>query len=711
MNSFALKPVVVGMLLACPIFSVFADTTDSQTDQDDTSSTTESITVYGSNNVLPKVSGGTGMAITAEETPQSISVVDADTMSDWNMTSINDVLDSVIGISAKHDDDVRSEYQSRGFDINNIQIDGMPYRWSDYGNGMGEALADMSIYQRVEVVRGSTGLTSGVGDPSASINMVRKHADSETFKGDVDVTLGSWDQASVATDMQNALSDDGSLRGRVVAKYNQQNSYVDLYSSQRKVLYGVVEKDISTNTLLRIGGSYQADDIDGASWGGLSGVFSDGTATHFARSKTTAADWSYWNTENKTGFIDVEHDFDNGWNWKTSYNHIEYQSHSKLLYMYPDGLEKSDGSGLIAYPEYDYSKSKQNSLNTQLSGQYRVFGRDHDFTFGAMYSHQKRKAYEVAAVSYDEDVENFYTWSGDYPEPDWSTSPYLAGDLTTKQLGIYASTRLNVSDVLKLILGSRVVNWQREGSSYSADASYGDDGIVMPYAGALYDLTPQTRVYASYATIYQPQNAQDSNGDFLEPIEGATYELGLKNRYLDDRLQVSVAVFRTEEDNLAQNDPSGATIPNSTDLAQVAADDVVSKGFEVQVASTPLEGLDLSLGYTQFKARDGDGEEVNTDFARKQVKMMSSYQLVKLLPELTVGASLSWQDKVYAGDVTQSAYSLVDLMAKYQLTRDMVINLAVNNLFDTTYYNYLDSSNEVHYGAPLNASLAVSYAF
>ncbi|RQW61011.1 TonB-dependent siderophore receptor [Vibrio viridaestus] len=221
----------------------------------------------------------------------------------------------------------------------------------------------------------------------------------------------------------------------------------------------------------------------------------------------------------------------------------------------------------------------------------------------------------------------------------------------------------------------------------------------------------QTRIYASYATIYQSQNAQDSNGDFLDPVAGDTYEIGLKNRYFEDRLQLSFALFQIEEDNLAQDDPTGATVPNSTDTAQVATDGVTSKGFEIQIGGSPFEGTDFNLGYTQFKAEDEDGKEVNTDFARKQFKLMSSYQFVNSIPDLTVGVSLSWQDKIYSGDVSQPAYSLVDMMAKYQINKNVIINLSVNNLFDKTYYSYLDSSNEVHYGEPFNGTISVNYLF
>ena len=704
MKILSIRRLTLGVIIASPVLSVWAQDTGIQTKN----TSTETITVVGSDTQSAPVSGGTGMALLPEETPQSVSVVDTYTMQDWNMDSINDVLDSVIGISAKHDDDVRTEYQSRGFDINDIQIDGTPYAWGDVGNSSGEALADMSIYDRVEVVRGATGLTTGVGDPSASINLVRKHADSDTLKGNVEATLGSWDHHAVTADVQNSLNDDGSLRGRIVTKYSEKNSYVDLYSSKCKVLYGVIEKDINSDTLLRIGGNYQSDDIDGASWGGLPGAYSDGSATHFARSKTTAADWSYWNTENKGAFVDFEHTLSNGWQWKTNYSYAKYNKKDELLYL--STLEASDDS-ISAYPEKDHSNSEQNSISTQLTGQYLVLGRAHDFTVGLTYTRQKVRSYEIYADNYSDTINNFSSWNNHYSEPTWSSSAYLAEELKTEQQGIFASTRLNIRDDFKFILGGRLANWKREGQSYEVDATHSDNGIFMPYAGALYDWNENTRLYASYATIYEPQDAQKSNGEFLDPVEGDTYEVGMKNHYFDDRLQLSLALFRTEEDNLAQDDPTSATIVNSQNTAQVAADGVTSKGFEVQLAGQPLEGLNVNLGYTQFKAEDKDGEAVNTDFARKQLKLLSSYQFMQWLPQLTMGVSLRWQDKTYAGDVRQSAYSLVDMMAKYQVSDNVVVNLTVNNLFDKKYYNYLDSDNEVHYGEPLSGTLSMNYMF
>lgn len=714
MKNFSYSPVAIaiwGAAALCPTFAL-ADNSTSSTDN----ATIETMTVVGKDKMLsPEIKSGTGLNISADETPQSITVVDAQTMTDRNMTSINDVLDNVIGISMLHTDNVRTQYQSRGFDITNFQIDGTPYSWSDTAGDMGETQMDMSVFETVEVVRGSTGLTTGIGDPSASINLVHKHADSADFKGNVEASLGSWNNRSLMMDVQSGLNDDGSLRGRFVAKTQQSDSYSDYYNTKRNVLYGVVEKDITDETLVRVGVNYQRDDSDGVVWGGLPGVYSNGNKTNFSRSQSTAAKWTYWNTQSVGGYADLEHSMDNGWKWKAHYNHTENQQWSKLLYVYADStdLDEDNGSGLASYPYKSKGEVKQDSLDLHLDGQYALFDRWHDFTVGGLYSRQTRQSqyYDALGDNAYMDVSNFYAWDGNFAEPEWATSSTAENDLKVVQKGLYAATRFNVRDDLKLIVGGRIASWQQTGMSYDEDVSYGKDGIFMPYAGALYDINDQTRVYASYATIFQPQNAQDRNGKFLDPIEGDTYEVGMKNRYFDDKVQFSVALFRIEEDNLAQDD-EGYYVPGSAlEQAETAADEAVSKGFEVQVASKPTEGLDVNLGYTQFKAEDKDGTEINTEYARKQLKFFSSYRFVEWMPKLTVGAGVRWQSRTYVSDVSQSAYSLVDMMVKYQVTKKLGVNLNIDNLFDKKYYNYLDSGNQVRYGAPLNATLSMNYSF
>ncbi|WP_252098959.1 hypothetical protein [Escherichia coli] len=74
----------------------------------------------------------------------------------------------------------------------------------------------MALFERVEVVRGATGLMTGTGNPSAAINMVRKHATSREFKGDVSAEYGSWNKERYVADLQSPLTEDGKIRARIV---------------------------------------------------------------------------------------------------------------------------------------------------------------------------------------------------------------------------------------------------------------------------------------------------------------------------------------------------------------------------------------------------------------------------------------------------------------------------------------------------------------
>ncbi|MFV7791748.1 hypothetical protein ACNO6Z_12990, partial [Aliarcobacter lanthieri] len=60
---------------------------------------------------------------------------------------------------------------------------------------------NMDKFDRVEIVKGANGLTSGAGNPGGAINMVRKHANSKVFKGDIEVSAGTWDTYKIKADI------------------------------------------------------------------------------------------------------------------------------------------------------------------------------------------------------------------------------------------------------------------------------------------------------------------------------------------------------------------------------------------------------------------------------------------------------------------------------------------------------------------------------
>src|SRR5690606_10289158 len=129
------------------------------------------------------IATATRLVLTPRETPQSISVITRQQMDDFNLTSIDDVMEYTPGISVVTYDSERTEYYARGFAIQNFQYDGIPMtRNSAYSAG--NTLSDTAIYDRIEVLKGATGLLTGSGTPGATINLIRKKP-TRDFRGHV----------------------------------------------------------------------------------------------------------------------------------------------------------------------------------------------------------------------------------------------------------------------------------------------------------------------------------------------------------------------------------------------------------------------------------------------------------------------------------------------------------------------------------------------
>lgn len=703
---FRYSPLAAAISFALASSVALSNETQTPTDSAELSN----VVVTGQYSVNKTIDTATGLGLTIKETPQSVSVITEQRIQDQALDTVVDTIKNTIGVSHTSWDNVRNALQARGFKIENYQIDGVPMSWSILGDS-GETIADVSIYERVEFVRGSTGLLTGTGDPSGSINLVRKKADSVDFNGHVSAAVGSWNHKELSTDIASGLSEDGSLRGRVVAKAVNADSYTDLFEQNTEVFYGVVEKDLSPTTLVRMGVSYQHDDPTAPVWGGIQGKFSNGNDTDFDRSTTTAADWTKWETTSTNFFTNVEHILSNGWEIAVNYNHMKYEQDSKLLYMYDaaNSFDETTGEGLASWPYKSDGESTQHSIDMQVRGQTSVLNLEADVVAGALYSEQKSKAYSYAALTNAFlPVGNFYEWTGDFPQPEWSTDGSLDKDIEVTNKGVYAATRLHVSDDLKVIAGGRVTSWNRKGDSYSDTGDYGDDGVFVPYTGVLYDLNDNHRVYASYAEIFNPQNKQDINDNLLDPLVGQTYEAGLKSSYFSGALQTAVSVFNIEQQNVAVE--VGKHPDDATRSVYDAAEKVTSKGYELEVIGQPMKGLNINAGYSQFEisADDSVTLDVNTNHPRKQANVFTTYNLVTLMPELTLGGGINWQDETSDGGIEQDAYTLVNLMGRYEVNNDLQVQLNVNNVLDETYYNYINAG-QVRYGAPANWKLSLKY--
>ena len=241
---------------------------------------------------VPVTRAGTKMLGTVRDVPQSVSIVSTQRMADQQLQSLNDVLSNTTGIHGISGDMDRTNYYARGFLIDNYMVDGIPTAFAERWN-LGDAQTDMALYERVEVVRGATGLLTGPGNPSAAINMVRKHADSKEFGGTVSASYGSWNKQRYVADLFAPLSESGNIRGRMVAGWQDNNSFIERYGAKKQFIYGVVDADLTDSATLSVGYEFSQVNTDSTMWGGAPRWYTDGTQIHTRRGYNTAPDWAY----------------------------------------------------------------------------------------------------------------------------------------------------------------------------------------------------------------------------------------------------------------------------------------------------------------------------------------------------------------------------------------------------------------------------------
>ena len=674
------------------------------------------------------MSSATGLPLSIRETPQSVTVITRQQMDDRGVQSVGDALRNTPGISSQKYDSDRTEFSARGLAITNFQYDGINIPYDGvYGENPNNG-DDAASIDRVEIIKGATGLMTGNGDPSATVNLIRKKPTKE-FKASISGTVGSWDAYRTVGDVSGSLTDSGNVRGRFVGAYSDKNSYLDHYSQKKDLFYGILEADLTDDTLLTFGIDKSSTTPRGTSWTGNPVYFADGGRTDFPRHFNSGADWSRRDFDNITYFASLEQALANDWKFKVSVDQKTTDHDTRLASASGGNPDRASGEGMFMYWGRWEGHRVQNTADVNVSGPFTLGGREHELVAGVMTAHSRQTGSTYDTSAFAEVPGSIYDWRGDLPKQDFPKNGKY--ERTQSQNGIYLATRLHPTDDLSVILGSRLSTFKyNEDYGYNpgaglddTHASYKEHGVVTPYAGVVYDLDDTYSLYASYTNIYQPQTYKDSNGSTLAPVEGDSYEAGLKAAYFDGRLNASLAVFRIEQDGVAESIGTNAV---TNEGIYKAIDGATTKGLELELAGELADGWNVSAGYTYARSRDADeqriyGYPLSTTKPEHVVRTFTTYRLPGVLDKVTVGGGVSWQSAFYgkiynapAGDYTrikQGGYTLVDLMSRYQYNEHLSFTVNANNVFDKRYLTGLGNFDTTFYGEPRNLMLTTKWDF
>ena len=684
-------------LIMCLSSQVYADnsatTTLKEVEVMGVEDNTESYTVSG-------LRTATKLDLSARETPQSVLVFTKQKLEDQNITTYQELLAKTPGVTLNQMDE-RVYPTARGFTIDYYLFDGIPtYSVSDNADD-----PDLSIFDRVEIVKGANGLMTGAGNPAMGMNFIRKHANSKELKGNIDFSAGSWNNYSSTADIQTSLNEEGTVRVRVVAKHQDQDSFMDKYEKSTDVLYGVLDMDLTNTTFLSLGASVEDIDRSGIRWGGLPAFYGDGSKTHFDNSNTISDDWAEWNIKTTNYYADLKQYIINDSFINLSLSRKEISSDGNLVY-YGGRVDKNTGGQVLGSSDYgvygyEFAKDiKENNIDLYTSIPFEVGKLGQEIIIGAMYNKSKTKKNDYAS-NLNWSTIDFNNIS--IPKPTYGASTHDNLDETT-QSGIYFAGKFSLSEELKLISGIRLSSWKYENDDSTRNREFKNE--TTPYVGLVYDINKNHSIYTSYTSIFKPQDKKDNSGNYLDPIDGKNYEVGIKGEYFEGDLNTSLTLFRIEQDGA----PSDTGEVNSKLESIYEAKEVVSKGFEISVSGKVTDNLDLDFGLANFQAKNSDGSKYNTTSSRTTANLFAKYSI----KDYRIGAGINYKSKIYTdtdyGRITQDSYVTVDLMTGYKVNNNLDFQLNVNNLFDKEYYSGLGYSGMV-YGSPRSATISMKYRF
>lgn len=421
--------------------------------------------------------------------------------------------------------------------------------------------------------------------------------------------------------------------------------------------------------------------------------------------------------ETHRSFLEVQQDLGDRWALKGTVTHLDMLSDTQLLYIYgpPDAATGRIADNQLTLSRYD-RHLEQWVADLHAKGDVDAFGRTHQLVMGTDWSQSRnQQTSRYPTESFDaggQGLPPLDDWNGSYPEPDaWVAYPTTVGDATVKERSVYGAAKLGLAERWTLVAGARLSWADAVGEQYGSSQETDVDNELTPYAGLIYDVSDWASLYASYTEIFKPQTEINRDGDFIDPIDGVSQEVGLKAELFGGTADASLAVFRTEQNNVAQ--PTGEK--RGAQDVYSGADGITSEGVEVTLAGELTAGWQASVGYTYLEIEDADGEATNTYIPRHLVRATTSYRPAAL-DALKVGARLRWQDDIERdrdsadGKTRQEAYALVDLMASYDFSDRLTGSLNVNNVTDEKYLTSL-KWDQGFYGAPRHVMAELTWTY
>ncbi|QDD89919.1 TonB-dependent siderophore receptor [Pseudomonas oryzihabitans] len=640
------------------------------------------------------------------ETPQSVSVVSREALTDVSATSLQQALDLAGGVGRGNNFGGQglTNYTVRGFTSAEYFRNGFPM------NRGYPSAPDAALLERVEVLRGPAATLYGRSDPGGTFNVITKQP-----LGERKTTIGSQftdqGQKRGTLDTTGPVDEDGRLAYRLNLIAQGGDTFRDDVHTERYEVAPVLSWQATDATLI----TFEADIIRN------NAPLDRGRTNYLAQRAEASRSTNAWekgttnllHNDSETYQLRFEHQLNDAWTLAGGFQYLDGSLKGNAVEA--NGVQ---ANGVILGRNFSYRNLEwsDRDLQLNLTGHFDTFGLGHTLVTGV----------EVEDYDYRSIIQRSAGGTGVYtvnlvdpvlgqPRPALTRTPTHDHE-TLKSWAAFVQDQLAVTDRLKLLGGVRLERFEHDYDNFVAGGQSwsNDDTAVTPRLGASYDLTPELALYSSASKSFKPNTGAARQGGGFDPEEGKAYELGLKWAALGGRLSVDAAIFHTVKENVLTLDPVD---PNFS----VAAGEVRSRGFELNVAGDLTRNWRILGGYAYTDAEVTKDNSLPsgtrlTNIPRNAVNLLNVYEFHDgALRGLGLGGNIRYVgaregQKTAVSDYKMDSYTVTDLLSFYQVDAHLRLNLDVRNVFNKGYDE--SSWNAYSYpGEPRTVQAGFTYTF
>ena len=648
------------------------------------------------------------------DTPAAVSVFSRQLLDDRQVRKLSEVLQSDASVGESYAPiGYYENFNVRGFELNaasSYRVNGQTIA--------GEQNVALENKQQVELLKGLSGLQSGVSEPGGLVNYVTKRPEDVRS---ISVSSNEQGERYLATDLGGWFGAERQLGLRVNLAHEDIRSYVDHADGKRDFASVALDWQINPNAVLELDAEYQHREQYSVPGYQLLG---GNQLPHGVDPKDHLA-WQSWAKPVQNDSLNLggrfKYQFNDNWNGtlSASRSKVVIDDYSAFAWGSSEGSYFGSNGD---YDIYDFRSPDDtrriDEAQAMLDGRFDALGVSHELTVGT--SAQRRTLDQRPGYNEWRGTGNIHTGA---PAVEPSDKPIGSSErrLDSRQYGLFFSDRITFNDNWQTVIGAREVRldektWDQNGVAGRHTRQY----QLLPNAALIYKPQPDTTLYASYAKGLSSGGTAPwyaSNAfEILAPTLSRQLEVGIKRDW--QGMSFSAALFQIRQAYQYAR-PDGTPAPTYVQSGQQK-----NTGLELGASGWATSNLQIQASAAVIRARVQNSDTAAYEghqainVPRLRAALQADYALP--VPGLALLGGARYSASKYAssaGNVEVGGYTVFDIGSRYRTNiggYDTVLRLTVDNVFDKRYWrdvgDYL-GDNYLFQGAPRTARLSASVSF